>query len=49
MLSANVEAKIFRSRDHDGIVKIMIDPVASEGLRTMLCIQRFFPGEPEPK
>ncbi|XP_060233937.1 plasma membrane calcium-transporting ATPase 1 isoform X3 [Meriones unguiculatus] len=49
ILSANGEAKVFRPRDRDDIVKTVIEPMASEGLRTICLAFRDFPaGEPEP-
>uniref|UniRef100_A0A6I8P7K4 Calcium-transporting ATPase n=1 Tax=Ornithorhynchus anatinus TaxID=9258 RepID=A0A6I8P7K4_ORNAN len=50
ILSANGEAKVFRPRDRDDIVKTVIEPMASEGLRTICLAYRDFPaGEPEPE
>ncbi|GAB5574090.1 plasma membrane calcium-transporting ATPase 1 isoform X1 [Prionailurus iriomotensis] len=50
ILSANGEAKVFRPRDRDDIVKTVIEPMASEGLRTICLAFRDFPaGEPEPE
>ncbi|XP_036620352.1 plasma membrane calcium-transporting ATPase 1-like, partial [Trichosurus vulpecula] len=44
------EAKVFRPRDRDDIVKTVIEPMASEGLRTICLAFRDFPaGEPEPE
>ncbi|KAM3925105.1 plasma membrane calcium-transporting ATPase 1 isoform 2-T4 [Leptodactylus fuscus] len=49
ILSANGEAKVFRPRDRDDMVKRVIEPMASEGLRTICLAYREFPaGEPEP-
>ncbi|XP_070265717.1 plasma membrane calcium-transporting ATPase 1 isoform X6 [Myotis yumanensis] len=49
ILSANGEAKVFRPRDRDDIIKTVIEPMASEGLRTICLAFRDFPaGEPEP-
>nr|DBA31044.1 TPA: hypothetical protein GDO54_006958 [Pyxicephalus adspersus] len=49
ILSANGEAKIFRPRDRDDMVKSVIEPMASEGLRTICLAYRDFPaGEHEP-
>lgn len=49
-MSANGEAKVFRPRDRDDIVKTVIEPMASEGLRTICLAFRDFPaGEPEPE
>ncbi|NP_001355050.1 ATPase, Ca++ transporting, plasma membrane 1 L homeolog [Xenopus laevis] len=43
------EAKIFRPRDRDDMVKQVIEPMASEGLRTICLAYRDFPvGEYEP-
>ncbi|XP_061495573.1 plasma membrane calcium-transporting ATPase 1 isoform X2 [Rhineura floridana] len=50
ILSANGEPKVFRPRDRDNIVKTVIEPMASEGLRTICLAFRDFPaGEPEPE
>ncbi|XP_062348071.1 plasma membrane calcium-transporting ATPase 1 isoform X14 [Cinclus cinclus] len=50
ILSANGEPKVFRPRDRDDIVKTVIEPMASEGLRTICLAFRDFPaGEPEPE
>ncbi|XP_028603416.2 plasma membrane calcium-transporting ATPase 1 isoform X4 [Podarcis muralis] len=50
ILSANGETKVFRPRDRDDIVKTVIEPMASEGLRTICLAFRDFPaGEPEPE
>ncbi|XP_033017831.1 plasma membrane calcium-transporting ATPase 1 isoform X4 [Lacerta agilis] len=50
ILSANGESKVFRPRDRDDIVKTVIEPMASEGLRTICLAFRDFPaGEPEPE
>lgn len=41
---------MFRPRDRDDIVKTVIEPMASEGLRTICLAFRDFPaGEPEPE
>ncbi|XP_056280419.1 plasma membrane calcium-transporting ATPase 1a isoform X2 [Pseudoliparis swirei] len=50
ILMANGEAKVFRPRDRDDIVKKVIEPMASEGLRTICLAYRDFPvseGEPD--
>ncbi|XP_038144362.1 plasma membrane calcium-transporting ATPase 1a isoform X5 [Cyprinodon tularosa] len=50
ILTANGEPKIFRPRDRDDMVKKVIEPMASEGLRTICLAYRDFPasdGEPE--
>ncbi|XP_068442911.1 plasma membrane calcium-transporting ATPase 1 isoform X2 [Clinocottus analis] len=47
---ANGEAKVFRPRDRDDMVKKVIEPMASEGLRTICLAYRDFPvseGEPD--
>uniref|UniRef100_A0A8C3RMX7 Calcium-transporting ATPase n=1 Tax=Chelydra serpentina TaxID=8475 RepID=A0A8C3RMX7_CHESE len=50
ILSANGETKAFRPRDRDDIIKTVIEPMASEGLRTICLAFRDFPaGEPEPE
>ncbi|KAM9312496.1 plasma membrane calcium-transporting ATPase 1 isoform 1-T1 [Gastrophryne carolinensis] len=50
ILSANGEAKIFRPRDRDDMVKSVIEAMASEGLRTICLAYRDFPAdEPEPE
>ncbi|KAM4036680.1 plasma membrane calcium-transporting ATPase 1 isoform 2-T4 [Anomaloglossus baeobatrachus] len=50
ILTANGEAKVFRPRDRDDMVKRVIEPMASEGLRTICLAYRDFPaGEPEPE
>ncbi|KAM6306848.1 plasma membrane calcium-transporting ATPase 1 isoform 12-T12 [Podargus strigoides] len=50
ILSANGEPKVFRPRDRDDIVKTVIEPMASEGLRTICLAFRDFPaGEHEPE
>uniref|UniRef100_W5NHX1 Calcium-transporting ATPase n=1 Tax=Lepisosteus oculatus TaxID=7918 RepID=W5NHX1_LEPOC len=49
ILNGNGEAKVFRPRDRDDMVKKVIEPMASEGLRTICVAYRDFPaGEPEP-
>ncbi|KAM5171263.1 plasma membrane calcium-transporting ATPase 1 isoform 1-T2 [Mantella aurantiaca] len=49
VLCANGEAKIFRPRDRDDMGKRVIEPMASEGLRTICLAYRDFPaGEHEP-
>ncbi|XP_075967842.1 plasma membrane calcium-transporting ATPase 1 isoform X3 [Anarhichas minor] len=50
ILTANGEAKVFRPRDRDDMVKKVIEPMASEGLRTICLAYRDFPvseGEPD--
>uniref|UniRef100_A0A8C1JSU6 Calcium-transporting ATPase n=1 Tax=Cyprinus carpio TaxID=7962 RepID=A0A8C1JSU6_CYPCA len=50
VLSANGEAKVFRPIDRDDMVKEVIEPMASEGLRTICLAYRDFPvsdGEPD--
>uniref|UniRef100_A0A671MU52 Calcium-transporting ATPase n=1 Tax=Sinocyclocheilus anshuiensis TaxID=1608454 RepID=A0A671MU52_9TELE len=49
-LSANGEAKVFRPIDRDDMVNKVIEPMASEGLRTICLAYRDFPvsdGEPD--
>ncbi|KAM9328562.1 plasma membrane calcium-transporting ATPase 1 [Pholidichthys leucotaenia] len=49
ILTANGEPKVFRPRDRDDMVKKVIEPMASEGLRTICLAYRDFPGsEGEP-
>ncbi|XP_040264653.1 plasma membrane calcium-transporting ATPase 1 isoform X1 [Bufo bufo] len=49
LMSASGEAKVFRPRDRDDMAKSVIEPMASEGLRTICLAYRDFPaGEPEP-
>uniref|UniRef100_A0A673JIX1 Calcium-transporting ATPase n=1 Tax=Sinocyclocheilus rhinocerous TaxID=307959 RepID=A0A673JIX1_9TELE len=50
ILTATGEAKLFRPRDRDDMVKRVIEPMASEGLRTICLAYRDFPaseGEPD--
>lgn len=50
VLTANGEPKVFRPRDRDDMVKKVIEPMASEGLRTICLAYRDFPasdGEPD--
>ncbi|KAM7367135.1 hypothetical protein PAMP_015059 [Pampus punctatissimus] len=50
VLTANGESKVFRPRDRDDMVKKVIEPMASEGLRTICLAYRDFPaseGEPD--
>lgn len=50
ILTANGETKVFRPRDRDDMVKKVIEPMASEGLRTICLAYRDFPaseGEPD--
>lgn len=50
ILTANGEPKVFRPRDRDDMVKKVIEPMASEGLRTICLSYRDFPateGEPD--
>ncbi|XP_076589579.1 plasma membrane calcium-transporting ATPase 1-like isoform X1 [Chaetodon auriga] len=49
ILMANGEAKVFKPRDRDDLVKNVIEPMASEGLRTICLAYRDFPtSEEEP-
>ncbi|KAM9772245.1 plasma membrane calcium-transporting ATPase 1 isoform 1-T3 [Syngnathus typhle] len=50
MLTASGESKVFRPRDRDDMVKKVIEPMASEGLRTICLAYRDFAvkdGEPD--
>lgn len=48
-MGANGEAKTFRPRDRDNLVKEVIEPMASGGLRTICLAYRDFPvSEEEP-
>lgn len=50
ILTASGEAKAFKARDKDDLVKKVIEPMASEGLRTICLAYRDFPttdGEPD--
>uniref|UniRef100_A0A6Q2ZH35 Calcium-transporting ATPase n=1 Tax=Esox lucius TaxID=8010 RepID=A0A6Q2ZH35_ESOLU len=50
IMSSNGEPKVFKPRDKDNVVKNVIEPMASEGLRTICLAYRDFPlvdGEPE--
>uniref|UniRef100_A0A3B3ZPZ8 Calcium-transporting ATPase n=1 Tax=Periophthalmus magnuspinnatus TaxID=409849 RepID=A0A3B3ZPZ8_9GOBI len=42
------EARVFRPRDKDEMVKKVIEPMASDGLRTICVAYRDFPSNPEP-
>lgn len=49
-MSNNGEAKVFKPRDREDMVKKVIEPMASEGLRTICLAYRDFPlsdGEPD--
>ncbi|XP_070827758.1 plasma membrane calcium-transporting ATPase 1-like isoform X2 [Chaetodon trifascialis] len=49
ILMSNGEAKVFKPRDRDDLVKNVIEPMASEGLRTICLAYRDFPtSEEEP-
>uniref|UniRef100_A0A0S7F0K6 P-type Cu(+) transporter n=3 Tax=Poeciliopsis prolifica TaxID=188132 RepID=A0A0S7F0K6_9TELE len=50
IVTAGGEAKVFRPRDRDDMVKKVIEPMASEGLRTICLAYRDFPiseGQPD--
>ncbi|XP_041717836.2 plasma membrane calcium-transporting ATPase 1-like isoform X2 [Coregonus clupeaformis] len=50
LLTAGGETKVFRPRDREDMVKKVIEPMASEGLRTICLAYRDFPvseGEPD--
>ncbi|XP_056304724.1 plasma membrane calcium-transporting ATPase 3b isoform X1 [Danio aesculapii] len=49
ILGTNGEARNFRPRDRDEMVKKVIEPMACEGLRTICIGYRDLPGEPEPE
>lgn len=48
ILTASGEAKAFKSRDRDELVKKVIEPMASEGLRTICLAYKDFPAAEEP-
>ncbi|KAM8861779.1 plasma membrane calcium-transporting ATPase 1-like [Synchiropus picturatus] len=48
ILTGSGEAKAFRPRDRDELVKKVIEPMASEGLRTICLAYRDFPNNEEP-
>nr|XP_056722960.1 plasma membrane calcium-transporting ATPase 2 isoform X5 [Euleptes europaea] len=48
ILNAAGEPRIFRPRDRDEMVKKVIEPMASEGLRTICVAFRDFSNNPEP-
>ncbi|XP_074054683.1 plasma membrane calcium-transporting ATPase 2 isoform X2 [Macrotis lagotis] len=48
ILSAAGEARVFRPRDRDEMVKKVIEPMACDGLRTICVAYRDFPSNPEP-
>ncbi|XP_043827599.1 plasma membrane calcium-transporting ATPase 2 isoform X3 [Dromiciops gliroides] len=48
ILSAAGEARVFRPRDRDEMVKKVIEPMACDGLRTICVAYRDFPSSPEP-
>lgn len=43
ILTVTGETKVFRPRDRDDVVKKVIEPMASEGLRTICLAYRDFP------
>ncbi|KAJ8245299.1 hypothetical protein GJAV_G00269310 [Gymnothorax javanicus] len=50
IMTASGDARLFRPRDRDDLVKQVIEPMASEGLRTICLAYRDFPpsdGEPD--
>ncbi|XP_005162135.1 plasma membrane calcium-transporting ATPase 3b isoform X6 [Danio rerio] len=49
ILGTNGEARNFRPRDRDEMVKKVIEPMACEGLRTICIGYRDLPGDPEPE
>ncbi|XP_066100425.1 plasma membrane calcium-transporting ATPase 2 isoform X1 [Saccopteryx bilineata] len=48
ILNAAGEARVFRPRDRDEMVKKVIEPMACDGLRTICVAYRDFPSSPEP-
>ncbi|XP_063072141.1 plasma membrane calcium-transporting ATPase 2 [Engraulis encrasicolus] len=48
ILSDVGEARVFRPRDRDEMVKKVIEPMACDGLRTICVGYRDFPADPEP-
>ncbi|XP_019360656.1 PREDICTED: plasma membrane calcium-transporting ATPase 2 isoform X6 [Gavialis gangeticus] len=48
ILNATGEARIFRPRDRDEMVKKVIEPMACDGLRTICIAYRDFSSSPEP-
>ncbi|XP_059396217.1 plasma membrane calcium-transporting ATPase 3 isoform X2 [Carassius carassius] len=48
ILGANGEARNFKPRDRDEMVKKVIEPMACEGLRTICIAYRNLPCDPEP-
>ncbi|XP_058619350.1 plasma membrane calcium-transporting ATPase 3b isoform X4 [Onychostoma macrolepis] len=48
ILGANGEARSFKPRDRDEMVKKVIEPMACEGLRTICIAYRDLPCDPEP-
>ncbi|XP_036594391.1 plasma membrane calcium-transporting ATPase 2 isoform X4 [Trichosurus vulpecula] len=48
ILSPAGEARVFRPRDRDEMVKKVIEPMACDGLRTICVAYRDFPSSPEP-
>uniref|UniRef100_A0A8C3APU4 Calcium-transporting ATPase n=1 Tax=Cyclopterus lumpus TaxID=8103 RepID=A0A8C3APU4_CYCLU len=49
ILDTNGEARTFRPRDRDEMVKQVIEPMACEGLRTICIAYRDLPSDPEPE
>ncbi|XP_073731243.1 plasma membrane calcium-transporting ATPase 3b isoform X3 [Misgurnus anguillicaudatus] len=49
ILGTNGEARSFRPRDRDEMVKKVIEPMACEGLRTICIAYRDLPCDPEPE
>lgn len=48
ILDASGEAKPFKPKDRDEMVRKVIEPMACNGLRTICLAMREFPGEVEP-
>uniref|UniRef100_A0A4W3IN29 Calcium-transporting ATPase n=1 Tax=Callorhinchus milii TaxID=7868 RepID=A0A4W3IN29_CALMI len=47
ILKANGEAKIFKANDRDDMLRNVIEPMASEGLRTICLAYKHFPAQSE--
>ncbi|KAM3610105.1 uncharacterized protein V6R79_025435 [Siganus canaliculatus] len=48
ILTGNEEAKVFKPRDREDLVRKVIEPMASEGLRTICLAYKDFPANEEP-
>uniref|UniRef100_A0A8C4NDU0 Calcium-transporting ATPase n=1 Tax=Eptatretus burgeri TaxID=7764 RepID=A0A8C4NDU0_EPTBU len=47
-LGADGEPRVFRHRDREEVVRKVVDPMASDGLRTICIAYRDFPAQPAP-